>query len=97
MARYYLMDTPRSIHSPVDGYLGCFHFLIKSNAAINTGGQVFRGTCFNLSYLTDISKSGNVGHVVTHCFDILRELPKCFPKLLYHFMFPHKMRIPTYV
>ena len=81
---HYIDISQFFIHSPVDGHVGCLHFLsIMNNFAKNIHIQVFMWT-----YVLDIHVYVGVqllGHIVI--LRLTEELPDCFPKWLHHFIF----------
>ena len=75
------------IHSLVDNYLGCFHFLfITNNTVMNACVQVFAWAFVFISpkYLPTSGIAGSYGHCT---FIFFEELPDCSPKWLYRFVF----------
>ena len=75
------------IHSSVDGYLGCFHFLaIRNSAAINICVQVLCSRMFSFFLVVYLAVE-LLGHMVNLRLTF-EELPDCFPKWLHYFTFP---------
>ena len=69
-------------------HLICFHLLLIMNkAAINIHIQIFLWTYFFVS-LGSIPRNGIAGSYGNWMFQLFEELPGCFPKWLYHFIFP---------
>ena len=82
----FLIATTTSLHSSVDGHIGCFHVLaIVNSVAMNIGVHISFRIVVISGYMPSSGDDGSYGRFILSFF---KESPYCSPKWLYQFTFP---------